>query len=58
MLVAKEQFPPETDPCGENAEFHSFVYAGPMFRLDLPIEVGEIVTHDRFVFADLFLRSV
>jgi uncharacterized protein (TIGR00290 family) len=46
--------PPETDPCGENGEFHSFVYAGPMFRHDLPIEVGEIVTRDRFVFADLF----
>jgi uncharacterized protein (TIGR00290 family) len=46
--------PSEIDPCGENGEFHSFVYAGPMFRRDLPIEVGEIVTRDRFVFADLF----
>jgi uncharacterized protein (TIGR00290 family) len=47
--------PPEIDPCGENGEFHSFVYAGPMFRHDLPVEVGEIVCRDRFVFADLFL---
>jgi uncharacterized protein (TIGR00290 family) len=46
--------PPQADPCGENGEFHSFVYAGPMFRHDLAIEVGEIVTRDRFVFADLF----
>jgi uncharacterized protein (TIGR00290 family) len=45
--------PPEIDPCGENGEFHSFVYAGPMFRYDLPVKVGEIVSRDRFVFADL-----
>jgi uncharacterized protein (TIGR00290 family) len=49
--------PPQVDPCGENGEFHSFVYAGPMFRGDLSIDVGEIVTRDRFVFADVFLSS-
>jgi uncharacterized protein (TIGR00290 family) len=48
-------FPPAIDPCGENGEFHSFVYAGPMFRHALTIEAGEIVTRDRFVFADLFV---
>ena len=36
-----EQFlsdlPPEIDPCGENGEFHTFVYAGPMFERDLPV---------------------
>ena len=47
--------PPEVDPCGENGEFHTFVYAGPMFRHDLPVEVGEIVSRDGFVFADLNL---
>jgi uncharacterized protein (TIGR00290 family) len=46
--------PSQTDPCGENGEFHSFVYAGPMFRHSLSIEVGEIVTRDRFVFADVY----
>jgi uncharacterized protein (TIGR00290 family) len=46
-------FPREIDPCGENGEFHSFVYAGPMFRHDLQVERGEIVSRDRFVFADL-----
>jgi uncharacterized protein (TIGR00290 family) len=45
--------PPEVDPCGENGEFHTFVYAGPMFQHDLPVEVGEIVSRDGFVFADL-----
>jgi uncharacterized protein (TIGR00290 family) len=48
--------PPEVDPCGENGEFHTFVYAGPMFRHDLPVEVGETVSRDGFVFADLNLR--
>jgi uncharacterized protein (TIGR00290 family) len=56
-----EQFlsdlPPEIDPCGENGEFHTFVYAGPMFERDLPVEVGEIVSRDGFVFADLGLSQ-
>lgn len=47
--------PGKVDPCGENGEFHSFVYAGPMFREELPVEVGEIVHRDRFVFADVTL---
>jgi hypothetical protein len=38
-------------------EFHTFVYAGPMFAGDLPVELGEIVSRDRFVFADLSLRQ-
>jgi uncharacterized protein (TIGR00290 family) len=45
--------PPTVDPCGENGEFHSFVYAGPMFQTSIPIEVGEVVERDGFVFADL-----
>ena len=49
--------PPATDPCGEYGEFHSFVYAGPMFQHTLPIRVGEIVSRDRFVFADLILAD-
>lgn len=44
--------PPETDPCGERGEFHTCVYAGPMFTAPLPIEPGEIVNRDGFVFAD------
>ncbi len=49
--------PPEVDPCGENGEFHTFVYAGPMFRHNLSVEVGEIVSRDGFVFADLSLNQ-
>jgi uncharacterized protein (TIGR00290 family) len=49
--------PEGVDPCGENGEFHSFVYAGPMFREAVPIESGEIVTRDGFVFADVRLAE-
>lgn len=45
--------PPGVDPCGENGEFHSAVYAGPMFREPIPIESGEVVERDGFVFADV-----
>jgi len=44
--------PPETDPCGERGEFHTCVYAGPMFSEPLHLESGEIVTRDGFAFAD------
>jgi uncharacterized protein (TIGR00290 family) len=49
--------PAGVDPCGENGEFHTFVYAGPMFRAPIPVERGEIVTRDGFVFADVLLRA-
>ena len=52
-----EQFlrdlPDDVDPCGENGEFHSFVYAGPMLQHALPIETGEVVERDGFVFCDI-----
>jgi len=47
------EFPAAVDPCGENGEFHSFVYDGPMFRRPVAIQTGEIVERDGFVFADL-----
>ena len=49
--------PAAVDPCGENGEFHSFVYAGPMFRTPVAVQVGEIVERDGFVFADLHARK-
>lgn len=48
-----EQIPKGVDPCGENGEFHSFAYDGPMFKDKVNIHVGEIVTRDGFVFTDL-----
>ncbi|MBU1425851.1 MAG: adenine nucleotide alpha hydrolase [Gammaproteobacteria bacterium] len=49
--------PSATDPCGENGEFHSFVFDGPMFARPLDIEMGEVVERDGFVFADCRLRG-
>ncbi|MFZ0635492.1 MAG: hypothetical protein WA755_13350 [Candidatus Acidiferrales bacterium] len=46
--------PEGVDPCGENGEFHSFAFAGPVFREPLRVRVGEIVERDGFVFADVF----
>ena len=45
--------PPGVDPCGERGEFHTFVANGPMFSHRVPIEPGEVVERDGFVFADL-----
>lgn len=45
--------PADVDPCGENGEFHTFANAGPMFRRQFAVTVGEIVERDGFVFADL-----
>jgi uncharacterized protein (TIGR00290 family) len=52
-----DMLPPGIDPCGERGEFHSFAYEGPMFRAPVPIENGEIVERDGFVFADLKPRA-
>jgi uncharacterized protein (TIGR00290 family) len=48
--------PTEADPCGERGEFHSFVYAGPMLKADLPVKTGETVVRDQFVFVDVVAR--
>jgi diphthamide synthase (EF-2-diphthine--ammonia ligase) len=45
--------PPAADPCGENGEFHTFAWAGPMFGAPIAVRPGEIVERDGFVFADL-----
>jgi len=45
--------PHEVDPCGENGEFHTFVYESPVFRYPISVATGEIVERDNFVFADV-----
>ena len=47
--------PADADPCGENGEFHSFVYNAPEFGEPLLVRLGEIVERDGFVFADVLL---
>jgi uncharacterized protein (TIGR00290 family) len=48
--------PAGADPCGENGEFHTFACAGPMFRVELAVTVGEILEREGFMFADLLAR--
>jgi uncharacterized protein (TIGR00290 family) len=45
--------PPNADPCGENGEFHTYVFDGPIFRHRISVRTGEIVHRDGFVFCDL-----
>lgn len=51
-----EALPAGIDPCGERGEFHTFVVDGPMFSNPIPVEPGEVVVRDGFVFADLMLQ--
>lgn len=46
--------PENVDPCGENGEFHTFVYDGPIFREALKIVRGErVLREDRFYYCDV-----
>jgi uncharacterized protein (TIGR00290 family) len=47
------ELPPGVDPCGENGEFHTFVYAGPLFSEPISCQIGDVVSRDGFVFCDL-----
>ncbi|HEY7422614.1 MAG TPA: ATP-binding protein [Gemmataceae bacterium] len=46
--------PATVDPCGENGEFHTFVFAGPNFARPVPYSLGEYVLREgRFGYRDL-----
>jgi uncharacterized protein (TIGR00290 family) len=45
--------PPQVDSCGENGEFHTFVFDGPIFHSPMHVRAGEIVNRDGFVFCDI-----
>ncbi len=48
------ELPATVDPCGENGEFHSFVYDGPIFRKRISHRKGEVILRDnRFYYCDL-----
>ena len=47
--------PQDVDPCGENGEFHTFVFDGPIFREPITVEMGVVVERESFVFCDLTL---
>ena len=52
-----EQLPDRVDPCGEEGEFHTFAWDGPMFAQPIAITVGEVVNRDGFVYSDLLLEN-
>ena len=45
--------PARADPCGENGEFHTFVYDGPIFRRPVSVVKGDVVCREGFWFCDL-----
>ncbi|HZD95883.1 MAG TPA: ATP-binding protein [Candidatus Sulfotelmatobacter sp.] len=52
-----DELPPGADPCGENGEFHSFVYDGPMFGRQIAIVAGEKVQRDGFWYCDVLATA-
>jgi len=51
-LPLLQALPAGVDPCGENGEFHTFVYDAPVFSRPIGVQSGEVVERDGFVFAD------
>jgi len=51
-LPLLQALPAEVDPCGENGEFHTFVYDAPVFSRPIGVQTGEVIESDGFVFAD------
>jgi len=45
--------PDGVDPCGENGEFHSYVYDGPIFQRPVGVDIGDVILRDVRYFADL-----
>jgi uncharacterized protein (TIGR00290 family) len=48
-----DELPAGVDPCGENGEFHTFAWGGPMFQHPVAVRPGDVVERGGFVFADL-----
>ena len=52
-LLVPAQASAGVDPCGENGEFHTFVFDGPIFRYPIKLGFGEKICRDSFWFCDL-----
>jgi uncharacterized protein (TIGR00290 family) len=51
-----DALPSQVDPCGENGEFHTCVWDGPMFTQSVPVQRGATVLRDgRFSYTDFLL---
>ena len=48
-----DALPQSIDPNGENGEFHTFVFDGPIFRHAIPYTAGEVVQRDGFYYCDI-----
>ena len=51
------ELPEGVDPCGENGEYHTFAWDGPGLAHPIPVELGETVERDGFVFTDVLPAS-
>ena len=51
------ELPPNVDPGGENGEFHSFVFDGPIFKERISYKLGERVLRDSFYFCDVLVKE-
>jgi uncharacterized protein (TIGR00290 family) len=56
-LAFIDSLPEQADPCGENGEFHTFVYDSPVFNRGIDVDTGKIIERDGFVFADILAAS-
>ena len=48
-----DSLPAGVDQCGENGEFHTFVFDTPVFGTAIPVQTGEVIERDGFIFADV-----
>ena len=49
--------PKSVDPCGENGEFHTFVFDGPIFASPVPVRICEVLERDSFIYCDLLPKE-
>ncbi len=52
-----ESLEKDIDPCGENGEFHTFVYDGPIFSFPLRFKLGRIVQASAYHYIDVLLHD-
>jgi len=52
-----EELSPEIDPCGEKGEFHTFVYAGPIFKKPVDFILGERIKKDNHWFLEILPKD-
>lgn len=52
-----DRLPTGVDPCGENGEFHTFVFDGPIFREPVKCKLSEVVLRETFYYCDVLLDS-